>query len=110
MCLQSLRASESGVLEGIAPSVTPWIRYYYSHGRDIDMTPLERQLAGGQSSWSRLFARLQIRPQEPNRMGELNSRRSSVDSMSFWSRPGYVDLLVEGENISYGLYRETLGR
>jgi hypothetical protein len=104
LCLQNLRASDSGVLEGIAPSVTPWIRHYYSPGRDIDITPLERQLAGGRSSWSRSFARLQIRPQELNRMGESNSRRSPVVSMTLWSRSGYIDILVEGEKISYGLH------
>lgn len=84
--------------------MTPWIRHYYSPGRDIDITPLERQLAGGQSSWSRLFARLQIRNQELNRMGELNSRCSRVDSMTLWSRSDYIDILVEGEKSSYGLH------
>ncbi|KAE9381790.1 hypothetical protein N431DRAFT_551821 [Stipitochalara longipes BDJ] len=103
-CLGTLRGSDSGVVEGIAPSVTPWIRNHYSNGKNIRITPLERQLSGGTASWSKLFARLQIKPDELNRVHELDSRRHLVDPMTMWSGPTRPDLLVEGDKISYGLH------
>lgn len=96
-CLKNLRRSDNGVEEGIVPSVTAWIRHYYSNGRDIEITPYERKLAGGQASWSSLFARLQIQPEELNRM-------SGLDSTAWWSRPGQTDLLVDRAKISYGMH------
>jgi hypothetical protein len=100
-CLKNLRRSDHGVVEGIAPSVTAWIRHYYSNGREIAITPYERRLAGGQASWSGLFARLQIQPQELIRMSGLESTRHGT---AWWSRPGQTDLWVDGAKISYGMH------
>jgi hypothetical protein len=78
-CLESLRRSDSGVVEGLAPSVMPWIRHYCRKRRDIDITACERKLVGGTASWSSLFARLQIRPDELTRMGGQDLGHCGVD-------------------------------
>jgi hypothetical protein len=103
-CLKNLHRSDNGIVEGEAPSVTAWIRHYYSNRQNISITPYERQTAGGQASWSRLFARLQILPEELMELAGPDSPHRGTEASTWWSRPGQTDLLVDGAKISYGLH------
>jgi hypothetical protein len=101
-CFKNLKLNE-GVLEGIAPSVAGWIRHYYNNNQNIVITPFERHMAGGRASWSKLFARLQIKPQELVEYGGLDSKHSIVGPVSWWSRRRQLELLVDKTKISYGM-------
>jgi hypothetical protein len=75
--------------------VTPWSRYYYSFGRDIDITAYRRQLASGQGSWSSFFARLKIQPDESKEVG-LDSPDKAADLARASNMPGQSNLLSKG--------------
>lgn len=64
------------------------------------ISPFGRGLAGGQSSWSRLFARLQI---EPSTLLALSSTSPSTTTAPFQEVPQPADILLDGAKISYGL-------
>jgi len=102
VCFKNLKLNE-GVLEGIAPSVAGWIRHYYNNNQNIVITPFERHMAGGRASWSKLFARLQIKPQELVEYGGLDSKHSIVGPVSWRSRRRQLELLVDKTKISYGM-------
>ncbi|RFU28650.1 hypothetical protein B7463_g7677, partial [Scytalidium lignicola] len=101
ICLPKLQHSDVGIIEGKAPSLSAWIQHYYSEGKSITICPYERRLVSGQSSWSRLFCRLQIHPEELMNLGH----RSSLDEQTPIppQLPETADILVDGSKISYGL-------
>jgi hypothetical protein len=102
VCFKNLKLNE-GVVEGKAPLVVGWIRHYYSNNKDIVITQFERGLAGGQASWSKLFARLQIQPQELIRYGGHDAIPTIIGKDAWWIRHRQLDLLVDGRKISYGM-------
>jgi hypothetical protein len=106
ICIPALSHLDVGHVEGKAPSIRSWINYYYHHDKDILVTPYERALKGGQSSWSKLFARLQIRPQELKNLGGPESKYEEMTRSNFGigCYPRQVDLLIDGAKISYGMH------
>jgi hypothetical protein len=97
VCFKNLKLDE-GVLEGVAPSVAGWIRHYYNHNQNIVITPFERHIAGGRASWSQLFARLQVKPEELVKYGGRDYSKHT-----WWSRHPQLDLLVDKTKVSYGM-------
>ena len=106
ICLPKPRRGEKGVLEGKAPSILAWIEHRYNSlgpAGNIIVTPYERTLSGGQASWSILFARLQIQPQELLSLGGPNAKRPARGTRTWQETPSQNDLLIDGPKISYGM-------
>ncbi|KAH8807681.1 hypothetical protein F5884DRAFT_880968 [Xylogone sp. PMI_703] len=103
--LNDIRRLDAGIVEGKAPSLSTWIKHYYTEGKSVTVCPYERksrsgQSLSGQSSWSKLFCRLQIRPDEL-----LSLPRLMFDELpiSFPQLPVTADVQIDGPKISYGL-------
>jgi len=98
ICLPALRHSDTGVVEARGPSLLAWINYHYKKKERILVSPYARQSTGGQASWSQLFSRLQILPEDlikTNDLSKANDMWSDIDR--------HTDLLIEGAKISFGL-------
>jgi hypothetical protein len=78
----------------------------YHEGKHIDISPYGRTTNAGQASWSRLFARLQIQPEDLNKYSFYMINSHGTEQLYFdrWKDiPKSSDLLIEGTKISYGL-------
>jgi hypothetical protein len=101
ICLPKLGRSNTGIIEGKAPSLRAWIHHYYIAGKSITVCPYERKSMSGQSSWSQLFCRLEILPEDLISPGHRDRNYCSlVDAPHV---PTAADVLVDGSKISYGL-------
>jgi hypothetical protein len=79
VCFEKLGKLDEGLMEGKAPLVVGWIRHYYRNDKDILITQFERGLAEGQASWSKLYGRLQIQPQELLSYGGPDAKDPTIE-------------------------------
>lgn len=101
ICLPDIRSSDLGLLEGKAPSIAAWVSHHYVHNLNTVICPYNRQITGGQASWSKLFSRLQILPQH---LLEIGKRIPSPNEGGVWQGiPAQCDFLIEGGKILYGM-------
>lgn len=98
VCLPKLKRSDNGVIEGQAPSLQAWIYRHYTEAKTIAVCPYERKQFSGTSSWSQLFCRLQIFPEDLHG----SEHRGSPIAVPL-NAPTTADVLVDGTKISYGL-------
>lgn len=105
ICLRDLSPSDIGVVEQRAPSLAAWIGHNYIHNQDIVVSPYERETKSGQASWTKLFARLQIQPQDLVDLGGPHIDHQTTERKHFddWIDTTQSDLLIDGSKISLGL-------
>ncbi|RDL35985.1 uncharacterized protein BP5553_06597 [Venustampulla echinocandica] len=101
ICLPKLGRMDTGVIGGKAPSLRAWIHYQYNEGKDIVVCPYQRKSMSGQSSWSQLFCRLQILPEDLLNPGHQDNHPVAAPQV-----PTTADIHVDGSKISYGLPAE----
>lgn len=102
ICIPRLRRLDTGVVPGKVPSLRAWIHYHYNEEKSIVVCPYERKSMSGQSSWSQLFCRLQILPEDLLNPG-CRSTNDSGRVVLYPQVPTTADLHVDGSKISYGL-------
>jgi len=98
VCLPKLKRSDNGVIEGQAPSLRAWIYHYYNEATTLAVCPYERKQFSGNASWSQLFCRLQIFPEDLLNPGKRDEK-TSIPLLA----PTTADILFDGPKISYGL-------
>ena len=108
-CILIDRLPSNGVQEGVLPVFSGWLQNFYVLEKTITVSQDDRGVSG-RSSWSNLFARMDISAAELVTYGGLRRqltpmRRHSVVGINPWIRPlrpGLGDALVENGSISYG--------
>jgi hypothetical protein len=93
VCLLSFRQSDTGLLEAKAPPVSPWFKNHYNNNSEISVCPYERKKTAGQSSWSRLFARLQIQLDELLQLNDIAANPTASGKglrILFWNRQTFL--------------------
>ena len=108
-CILIDRLPSNGVQEGILPVFSGWLQNFYVQERTITVSQDDRGVSG-KSSWSNLFARMDISAADLLTYGGLRRqltprRKHGVVGINLWIRPlrpGLGDALVENGSISYG--------
>lgn len=108
-CILIDRLPSNGVQEGVLPVFSGWLQNFYLQEKTITVSQDDRGVSG-KSSWSNLFARIDIGAADLVTYGGLRrqltpSRKRSVVGINLWIRslrPGLGDALIENGSISYG--------
>lgn len=108
-CILIDRLPSNGVQEGVLPIFSGWLQNFYVQEKTITVSQDDRGVSG-KSSWSNLFARMDIGAADLVTYGGLRRqptprRKHGVIGINLWIRPlrpGLGDALVENGSISYG--------
>ena len=105
-CILIDRLPSNGVQEGVLPVFSGWLQNFYMLEKTITVSQDDRGVSG-RSSWSNLFARMDISATDLVTYGGLirqptPTRKHAVDPWIRPLRPGLGDALVENGSISYG--------
>ena len=108
-CILIDRLPSNGVQEGVLPVFSGWLQNSYVREKTITVSQDDRGVSG-KSSWSNLFARMDIGAADLVTYGGLRRqppprRKQGIASLHLWIRPlrpGLGDALVENGSISYG--------
>ena len=108
-CILIDRLPSNGVQEGVLPVFSGWLQNFYVQEKTITVSQDDRGVSG-KSSWSNLFARMDIGAADLVTYGGLRRqptprRKHGVVGINLWIRPlrpGLGDALVENGSISYG--------
>ena len=108
-CILIDRLPSNGVQEGVLPVFSGWLQNFYVQEKTITVSQDDRGVSG-KSSWSNLFARMDICAADLVTYGGLRRqptpmRKHGVVGINLWIRPlrpGLGDALVENGSISYG--------
>ena len=108
-CLLIDRLPSNGIQEGVVPIFSGWLQNFYIQEKILKVSQDDRGVSG-KSSWSNLFARMDIdaadlvayggltRQPTPRREHEIRGNSPHIRPL----RPGLGDALVENGSISYG--------
>lgn len=108
-CILVDRLPNNGIQEETIPNFSGWLQNYYMQERTITVSQDDRGVSG-KSSWSNLFARMDIEAADLVAYGGLRrqpalTRKNVIVRNSVWVRPlrpGLGDALFENGSISYG--------
>ena len=108
-CILIDRLPSNGVQEGVLPVFSGWLQNFYVQEKTITVSQDDRGVSG-KSSWSNLFARMDIGAADLVTYGGLRRqptprRKHGVIGINLWIRPlrpGLGDALIENGSISYG--------
>ena len=108
-CILIDRLPNNGVQEGVLPIFSGWLQNFYLQEKTITVSQDDRGVSG-KSSWSNLFARMDIGAADlvtygGSRRQPTPGRKHDVVGIDHWIRPlrpGLGDALVENGSISYG--------
>ncbi len=108
-CILIDRLPSNGIQEGVVPTFSGWLQNFYLQEKTI-ITSQDDRGVSGKSSWSNLFARLDIKAADLNAHGGLRrqpapTRRHQIQGRNLWIRPlrpGLADALIENGSLSYG--------
>lgn len=108
-CILVDRLPSNGIQEETVPNFSGWLQNFYMQERIITVSQDDRGVSG-KSSWSNLFARMDIEAADlvayggPRRQPAL-TRKNVIVRNTLWVRPlrpGLGDALVDNGSISYG--------
>ena len=108
-CILVDHLPSNGIQEGVVPIFSGWLQTFYMQEKTITTSQDDRGVSG-KSSWSNLFARMDIKAADLDACGGLNrqpaaTRKHGIFSNGIWVRPlrsGLGDALFENGSISYG--------
>ena len=107
-CIMVDRLPSNGIQEDAVPVFSGWLQNFYLLEKIITVSQDDRELSG-KSSWSNLFARMDIKAVDLDAYGGLRRqpppRDYSIQDYGNWTRalrPGLGDALVNNGSISYG--------
>ena len=114
-CVLVDRLPSNGIQEGVVPTFSGWLQNFYLQEKTITVSQDDRGISG-KSSWSDLFARMDIKAADLDAYGGLRrqptptrSRGTSGYSKRIRAlRPALGDALVENGNISYVIFSVRL--
>ncbi len=102
-CILVDHLPSNGIQEGVVPIFSGWLQNFYVQEKTIIVSQDDRGVSG-KSSWSDLFARMDIKAADLDAYGGLR-RQPAPNRGGQWIRalrPGLGDALVENGSISYG--------
>ncbi|KAM0794898.1 hypothetical protein BDR22DRAFT_921390 [Usnea florida] len=98
----------NGVQESVVPIFSGWLQHFHLQDKSITTSQDDRGVSD-KSSWTNLFARMDIKAADLNGYGGLRTQRAPIRKHDFpgslWIRPlrpGLGDVLVQNGSISYG--------
>lgn len=108
-CILADHLPSNGIQEEIVPIFSGWLQNFYMQERTITVSQDDRGMSG-KSSWSNLFARMDIEAADlvaygGSRRQPALTRKNVIMRDSLWVRPlrpGLGDALVDNGSISYG--------
>ena len=108
-CILIDHMPSNGVQESVVPIFSGWLQHFYLQEKSITTSQDDRGVSG-KSSWTNLFARMDIKATDLDSYGGLRRQRAPTRKHDFagnnlWIRPlrpGLGDVLVQNGSISYG--------
>ena len=108
-CILIDKLPTNGIQEGVVPTFSGWLQNYYLQEKTITISQDDRGVSG-KSSWSNLFARMDIKAADLDIYGGLKrlpapTRKHGLEGNNLWIRPlrpALGDALFENGGISYG--------
>ena len=108
-CILIDQMPSNGVQESVVPIFSGWLQHFYLQEKTVT-TSQDDHGVSGKSSWTSLFARMDIKAADLDGYGGLRPQRAPTRKHDFagsnlWIRPlrpGLGDVLVQNGSISYG--------
>lgn len=108
-CILIDRLPSNGIQEGTMPTFSGWLQNFYLQERTITISKDDRGTSG-KSSWSNLFARMDIKAADLDAYGSPKSESAPMQRQDSKGnslrirplRPARGDALIENGSISYG--------
>ena len=108
-CILIDKLPGNGIQEGILPTFSGWLQNFYLQEKTVTISQDDRGVSG-KSSWSNLFARMDIKAADLDAYGRLKwqttpMRKTGIKGHNLWIRPlrpALGDALIENGSVSYG--------